>query len=561
MGRVQGRCGWIKGLLWLCISGPLAADTLSQLPATWSERIEPLAEADISALDQNERRAVTEARDRVAELLQADATDAQTLAEAFGRLCALYQRLDVYAPAQGCWRNAMALEPENFRWTYYAGYLALEQGQYDTALPLLEKARRLNADYAPIELRLGQIWLNTNDLDKAHAALARAAETSGLRGAALYYRGQAALLQRDYASAERYLTESLEIDPEATEVHYPLAQVYRHQGKEALAREHLALFKGRRKPVVDDPLVTELDEAVQIARTAFRDGIKAVRARDYALAIERFEAGLESDPENLAARVSYARALFLDGQVDAARSQLQSVIARDPKQLLANLLLGLLDESRGEAGEAAARYRRVLALDANHDAAHFFLANLLFRQGRYEQAAQHYASALKVNDAIPPARLLELVALRRAGHDDVEIAGLLEQRIGRYPNQPDLKYALALLRILSPATAVRDNAQALELAESLMAAQPMPPFVETLALAKAAAGRFDEAVQVQQQLVDRMTWMAPQEQMRPLREALDAFNDEKLPMREAWPADAPLLNPSPFDATPPFRDYPAPVPF
>jgi hypothetical protein len=203
----------------------------------------------------------------------------------------------------------------------------------------------------------------------------------------------------------------------------------------------------------------------------------------------------------------------------------------------------------------------VLALDANHDAAHFFLANLLFRQGRYEQAAQHYASALKVNDAIPPARLLELVALRRAGHDDVEIAGLLEQRIGRYPNQPDLKYALALLRILSPATAVRDNAQALELAESLMAAQPMPPFVETLALAKAAAGRFDEAVQVQQQLVDRMTWMAPQEQMRPLREALDAFNDEKLPMREAWPADAPLLNPSPFDATPPFRDYPAPVPF
>ena len=81
----------------------------------------------------------------------------------------------------------------------------------------------------------------------------------GLRAAALYYLGQLDLLQRDYGAARDHLSEALTLNPEASEVHYPLAQAYRQLGEPALAREHLDKFE-RREPTADDPLVSELEQ-------------------------------------------------------------------------------------------------------------------------------------------------------------------------------------------------------------------------------------------------------------------------------------------------------------
>lgn len=562
--RRQAASRWL--VLFLCglactgLSPRLVADTLAQLPPVWQDTLQPVAEVDISGVETVAQVSINATRQRLAAMLAEQDANAADLAIGYGKLAALYQLAKVKGAAALCWENASLLQPDEFRWHYYAGYLALVEGQIQTALSYLQRAAALNPDYAPLNLRLGQAWLDSNRLDEAQAALQRAATEDGLRVAALYYLGQIDLLKQDYPAAVGHLTRALEINPQASGVHYPLAQAYRHLGKAQLAREHLDRFESRHPPA-DDPLLAELDNVLEVSRKDFGRALKAVQERDYVTAIEQFEKGLLVDPDNLAARVSYARALYLEGRADAAVEQLNRVLARDPRQRLANFLLAVLHDAQGKTGQAAAGYRRVLEIDPNHEGARFYLGNLLFRRGDYRQAAREYQLALANDTNIPPARLMELVARHHAGEADTSIAAELEKRIKAWPEQPELKYALARLHALSKDAGVRDSTAALMLANALAPVQPSPPNIAVLALSAAADGQFDEAERLQQQLIDVFGWMAEPAQSAALQETLAAYKQGRLPRQPVWPLDDPLLMPMPLDPVEPFRDYPAAVPF
>lgn len=550
----------VIGLLMLATPVPLLADALSELPANWQDKLQPVPESDLSGTEPAARKAITQTRARLAELLMNGATEAPRLAGGYGQLAALYQLSRIDTPAALCWDNARQLQPDEFRWSYYAGYLALKRGQTDSALAALQRARELKPDYAPLDLRLAQLWLDTNQLDKAQAALERASRQPGLRATALYYLGELDLLRRDYESAQQHLLEALELAPQASGIHYPLAQAYRHQGQQDLAREHLAAFKPG-LPAADDPLVAELQSALETSRANFRLAMRAVNEQDYKKAFEHFEAGLKIDPDNLAARVSYARALYLSGQDEAALEQLHSVLERAPEQTLAEFLLAVLRQSRGERDAAMEHYYRILQHDERHTGARFYLANLLFEREQYAAAAKQYAAALAVNPDIPPARVLELVARQRAGEPDRKIAAALEQRVTDYPEQPELKYALVRLRSLSTDMEVRDGVRALTLANQLAPKQPTPPNIAALALAAAADGQFDQAARLQRQVVDMMRWMLEEDALKRLQTTLDAYEGGRLPAQPAWPVDDPLLAPPPLNPAEPFRHYPAAVPY
>ena len=551
----------LPALLMLFSTLPAQADTLSGLPIRWQERLQTVPEADLSGTERIAREAITETRSRLADLLQADTGSEDELAEGYGELAALYQLVHIDTAAALCWGNARALQPDDFRWTYYAGYLALTSGQTEKALHLLQQARTLDPDYRPLDLRMGQLWLETDQLDRAEIALGKAADETGLRAAALYYLGQIALLRRNYQVAQANLHEALDINPDASEVHYPLAQAYRHLGKPELARQHLAKFR-QKTPDADDPLIGKLDSVLQTSRWDFSQGLRAIiDNRDYHAAARHFEKGLDIDPDNLAARVSYARALYLTGQIDAAAEQLSRVVTEDPGQVLANFFLAVLAESRGKPDKAMAGYLLVLELDSGHEGAHYYLANLLLKQGRFRAAASRYRATLAASSQVPPARLLELVALHHAGAADNDIARELEQRIKQYPDQPELKYAMVRLRSLSKDNEVRSSFRALTLANMLAPAQPTPPNIEALALAAACDGQYSQAASLQQQVIDMIDWMVPAEKLQALKDTLVAYQKGVMPQQPVWPIDDPLLSPPPLNPVEPFRDYPAAVPF
>ena len=355
-------------------------DAVASPPAPWDQRLVPVPESDVSGAEPRMQQAIADARAEVARLLGAADSDPVKLAQAYGRLGALLVLREVEAPADAAFRNARTLEPDAFRWPYYAGYLAMMTGNDERALELFEAARVLDPDYPTLYLRLGKVHLDRSELPEASANFERIAAVQGLEAAAHFYLGQIANLERRYQDAVAHLTKTLEKDPAATEAQWPLAQAYRALGQDDLAREHMALVEPRTPPA-KDPLLEQLQGAAEQSVPAFERAIYAVDKRDYTTAAAEFAAGLEVAPKNSAARVSYARVLYLSGDREAAEVELDRVLAAEPEQILALFLKAALAQQDGDRERAAALYQRVLELEPSHPGALYYLANLDFEDG------------------------------------------------------------------------------------------------------------------------------------------------------------------------------------
>ena len=556
--RLRRRPAWMVALLVLWLPLTARPDALAEPPAPWAERLEPVAVPDLAGAEPAARAAMGEQRQAAAALVGGAGAAAAEVAEAYGRLGALYQVHGLITLAESAYANAIALQPERFRWAYYAARLAAGAGRHETALERYADARRLRPDYPPLRLREGESLLELGRLAEAGAALEAAAAAPGLAARALYHLAQIDLLQhRPEAAAER-LRRVLELAPEADGVHYPLARALRAMGDDAGARRHMAA-RGRRLPAVDDPLAAELAALDTGARRHFAAGLKASRERDYEAAADAFAAGLAIEPANPHARVSLARALYLAGRPDAARAELDAALAAAPEHTLALFLKGLLLEESGEGAAAEALYRRVLEARPGHYGAHYCLANRRYAAGDFDAAARHYRAALEANPRIPPARLHELLALRQAGMTDATVKSRLEAAVAAHPHQPELRYALIRLLVLSPDAGVRDPERARRMVNALVREAFLPPFVALQALVAAAVGAFDQAVELQEQVLPALLWSEAGVHDRATA-ALEVYQAGRLPA-ERWYDDPLLLAPPANAAAPMMREYPAPVPY
>lgn len=546
------------GLLWgEAPAEPL--DLVAALPAPWGQRLLSIPESDLSGAEPSIRQAIVEARTAITELLGKPDLDPKRLAQAYGRLGALLVLREVEAPADAAFQNARTLEPEAFRWPYYGGYLAMMIGNTDRALELLETARRLDPEYPTLYLRLGKVHLDRSELAEAKADFERIMEVPGLAAAANFYLGEIANLERRPRDAVAHLTKTLELDPQATEAQWPLTQAYRALGENDKARAHMAQVEPRTPPA-KDPLLEQLQGAAAQSIPAFERGIYAVDKRDYGAAVREFAAGLQVAPDNLPARISYARVRYLAGDRDGASTELDRVLTADPDQALALFLKGVLLQQGGDRAGAADHYRRALASEPDHPGVLFYLANLDFDSGRFAEAARGYRRALQAEDAPPPARLLALVAEHRAGRPEAESAAALAALIAAKPEDPAALYAQGCLLAAAGDPTLRDPAGASRLATSLEFLLPGPPQLRVRALSQAADGDYAGAAQTLGQLLALAGPWLPPGMGGLLEQEITAFQARRLP-DEPWPVGDPLLSPPPFDATAPFRDYPAAVPY
>lgn len=547
-------------LILLCIPAP-RADGLSSLPPVWADRLLPVVEGDISGAEPLMQEAITKARASVSELLGQgpDAADPDGLASAYGRLGVLLLLLEVENPADAALRNAARLQPDEFRWPYYSGYMAMLAGNSERALTDLRRAQALDPDYRPLEVHLGRVLLERSELTEARAVLERAAEAPGLTAAADYYLGQIALLERRYPDAVERLTAALDADPKALGSHYPLAQAYRALGEDTLARRHLASFE-MIVPAPADPRIAEMKGAVQRSVPAFERGLEAVRKGDYAAAARLFAEGLEVVPDNAAARVSLARTLYLTDRPEAAQRELERAVAGDPGQSLGHLLLGVLAMDRGDREAARIELRRAKEADPRQAGALYYLAALDFAAGRWAQAADGYARAVAIEPSLGPARLLRLVAVFRSGDGALgSILDDLAELQASTPEDAQIGYARVCLLAAAPDAGLRDPKAALRIVDDLLKSMPAPPLQRARTLALAGEGRFQDAAALTHEMLAAALWGAPGPVIDLVQADLDAFERGALP--DPWPPDDPMLSPPPLDVAAVFRDYPAVSPY
>ncbi|MCE2425742.1 MAG: tetratricopeptide repeat protein [Pseudomonadales bacterium] len=96
-----------------------------------------------------------------------------------GRLGMAYDVNRMRDVAMATYRQAEALDSDDFRWPYFRAHLIAEAAEHAEALEVLDKALAIDPEYAPAWLWRGSWLLKAGNPDDAMDAFSRAKDLGG----------------------------------------------------------------------------------------------------------------------------------------------------------------------------------------------------------------------------------------------------------------------------------------------------------------------------------------------------------------------------------------------
>jgi tetratricopeptide (TPR) repeat protein len=500
----------------------------------------PIPAIDMTPIEPGVRNAIEQARASVETLRRNNAANAP-LAEAYGELAMRYHVHGLEASAEAAYKNARSLAPADKRWPYLLGHLYNDSARQSEAISNFEVALALDEHDAATLASLAEIYLRRGDLERAQALYQRLLGDKDLRAVALAGLGKVALARRDYKTAIARLEECLALSPSSTRLRTPLAAAYRGEGRPDKAEQVLHRFAaGGDEPNFFDPLANALDARVASSRGLLRRGERFAAGGRFDLAAQAFRAASLADPNDAEAFANLGVSLANLGQLDDAKGALRESLRLDDGSALAHLTLAVVLDREGSDAAAISNYRAALHADPKNEQAKVYLADALMRGGDVEGAAALYEEALS---EAPSARVrfsLVLAEVRR--HRFGVAKELLEEGLRDMPQSTSLRGALARVLATAPEGSVRDGPRALQIAKELFENSRAPSDGQTLAMAMAATGDFEHAIQLQQETEIAYDRMGRPEAKPFLEQNLASYRAGRT-ASDPWAATDPLFQP------------------
>ena len=214
-----------------------------------------------------------------------------------------------------------------------------------------------------------------------------------------------------------------------------------------------------------------------------------------ALARQHLDRTLALAPEHAAAHFNLGSLLVSEGDTAGAIDAFREAVALRPQYAAAHNNLGALLAATGSLGDAIVYYRLALQFGSRDASAHYNLANALLSTGNIEEAITQFREALALTPDDPDVHTNLARAL--VATDDLA-GGVTHYRraLDLNPQIPLALVGLARLRAAAPDAALRLASEALALAQQAVALVrgEHPEVLDTLAMAYAAVGRFDDAL-------------------------------------------------------------------
>jgi arylsulfatase A-like enzyme/Tfp pilus assembly protein PilF len=156
-----------------------------------------------------------------------------------------------------------------------------------------------------------------------------------------------------------------------------------------------------------------------------------------------------ADPKDFIAlfdRLRQANSAVRDRRFDDAIPMLKAVLAGDPKNAFATLILGSAYMGKGASREAIVQFRRYLELVPTSSYAHQWIAICHVRLGEREEALREAEAALALDPRFTDARVLKAGVLATRGQDD-EAIRVLREAIATDPAKPMIRLDLARILV------------------------------------------------------------------------------------------------------------------
>jgi len=507
-------------------------------PSAPAQPSEAVLYPDLTRMPEAQRAELAAARERFEAALEEAASD-EARAGALGELGNVYLQRSLLAPAESCFARAAALQPQEYRWRYSLAFVHEAQGDLDAAARGYEEAVQSDPRRVEAEVRLGRVLFDLGRMQEARTRFEHVLQAEGrTRALALLGLGRIALEDGDNARARDLLLQALEIWPDVSRVHYPLALAYRGLGEIDKAREHMARYReleGGQIAEFMQEMASLPTNAAQRAKLG-RDAFEAGRLQQ---AESELRAALAADPGFAPARLYLSRTLAALGREQQAQAEMERAIEQAPDEPAVNYYYGLMLERHGDATRAREHLERAVNGAPENELARMALADVLMNLGEREAALRHYRRLEQrhPDSAVVVYRTaMALAGLGRYG----EAQSLLLQAVKRFPRSAELWHALARLGAAAPAPGLRDGATALKVARGLYDARPSAEYARTVAMALAELGRFDAAVAMQRRAIELAG--GDQRLRAVLNEELGLYAEGR-PNRRPWRDDAAVFHP------------------
>ncbi len=291
-----------------------------------------------------------------------------------------------------------------------------------------------------------------------------------------------------YRNQETLFRDNLLHNPLAWVAHYNLGLALANTGRlpEAMSHYEQAL---RIKP--------------DIAEARYNLGIALAQVGRLPEAMSQYEQALRLRPDYADVHCNLGNAFLQEGKLGDAIGHYEQALRIKPDFAEAHNDLGIALAQVGRLPEAMSHYEQALRLRPNYADAHFNLGIALGRSGRTEDAIAHFEQALRIKPDYAKAHHALGLALEQVGKVQ-EAIGHFEQALRVVPDYVMAQNNLAwLLATLAPAEG-GDPVRAVSLAERAcqLTNHRVAPYLDTLAAAYAAAGRFTNAVTTAQAAIE-----------------------------------------------------------
>ncbi|HSF20311.1 MAG TPA: tetratricopeptide repeat protein [Vicinamibacteria bacterium] len=492
----------------------------------------PVTLPDLTSMEKAVQEQIGDAQAYVASVLEnPNATDVE-LEEAFGETGQIFHSYDLLEAADVCYRNALEVNPNDFRWWHYRGLIHRAWAQTDRAHVFFARVLELNPEHIPSIVYQAELFLEEGRLPEAEEFFQRALGLDPKSAAAWVGLGQVALLGENYPRAVECLETAIRLVPVATRLHYPLGLAYRGLGNTEKARAHMSL----RGPVgvkVTDPLADELEKLQRGERVYLIRGRRAFQAGRFAEAAAAFRESVRAEPGSYRARVNLGSALAALGDEKGAQVEFRRALEINPDSAAAHFNLGHLLARDGLYGEAEDHLRLAVQSRPQDFGARMELADILKAQNALDGALEHYRKAVSLNPTSEQAYLGEIEVLIRTGAF-AAARERLEAAHQQFPERGPTAHVLARFLAGCPDRQLRDGTRALDLAARVFEARPSRIHAETVAMAFAELGRCEDASQWQRTAIAIAEKQGEDDILPQLAERLEKY-EQGLPCSSSGP--------------------------
>jgi protein O-mannosyl-transferase len=289
--------------------------------------------------------------------------------------------------------------------------------------------------------------------------------------------------------------------PEAKE-QGELSVLFNPQNAEAHSSLGLALARlGRQQEAI-----RHYQQALQIepdlAEAHYNLALASARLGRLNDAIAHYEQALRLKPFIATAHNNLGNALLRTGNLQEAIRHYEQAVYLKPDFVEAHYNLGVALQKAGRLPEAIAQYKQVVRAKPDYEGLDMYLGYALLQQGESQEAIAYITRWLQIKPDDAEAHGNLGAALIAAGRPQ-EAAAHLERALRMRPDLAEAQNNLAWLLATLPPAQGGDRARAVNLAQQAcqLTGDHSPGNLDTLAVAYAAAGRFEDAVATAQKAI------------------------------------------------------------